>query len=76
MDIVEILAQWVGWKPHMVLLVLGLVLFILARWGLRNPWGFLKFCLIVLLLGGAAYMAFELTQSGVSSKKSMARDIE
>jgi hypothetical protein len=76
MDYVEMFALWVGWEPHMVLLVLGLVMFIFARWGLRNPWGFLKFLLIVVLLGGATYMAVELTQSGVSGKKSMSRDIE
>ena len=75
MDIVEMIAQWTGWEPHIVLLALGLVMLILARWGVRNPWGFFKFCLIVSLLGGAAYMAVELTQSGVTGKKSMERDI-
>jgi hypothetical protein len=47
---------------------------LLAWWAWRNFWDFIKWALIVTLLAGAAYVAYELILAGTAVKKSAVRE--
>jgi hypothetical protein len=71
---IESLAEWTGYDPTLIIIVLVVFAFLILRWGWRNPWGLLRAAIVVALLGGAAYAAFQLTRSGTSAKKAMVED--
>ncbi len=71
---VDLIAQWTGLGPTGALVALAAAVLILAWWAWRSFWDFLKWTLIVALLAGAAYVAYELILAGTAVKKSAVRE--
>ena len=60
-------------EPSWVLAILAIGGFMFLRWGFRNPWGLLRVLMIITLLGGAVYAAFDLVKTGTAGKKAILR---
>ena len=73
LELLEPISQWTGLEPSWVLAILAIGGFVFLRWGFRNPWGLLRVLMIVTLLGGAVYAAFELAKTGTAGKKAILR---
>ena len=67
----EPIAEWSGLDLVWIKVFFGIFVFLFLRWGWRNPWGLMRVVIIVTLLSGAAYAAFQLSKTGLSGKKSM-----
>jgi hypothetical protein len=72
-ELLEPISVWTGIPESWVLGILGVAVLLFLRWGLRHPWGMLRVMIVVALLAGAAYAAFELTKSGTVGKKALIR---
>ena len=70
------ISQWSGLDPFWIKVILGVAVFLFLRWSWKNPWGFVRVAVVVGLLGGAAYVAFEMVKSGTAAKEQLYKENE